>query len=159
METRRSTDARFRDSARIRLLIADDYPLLAEAIAAALGADPRIEVVGRAGDGARAVELASALRPDVVLMDLDMPVLDGIEATRRLRATVPDAAVVVLTASSAPADEQRARAAGAVDYVLKGCSARELLEVVVGAAGTADPPPPARGKNASVVLRSAACWA
>ena len=157
MDTRPSLGARLRP--RIRLLIADDYPLLAEAIAAALGADPRIEVVGRAGDGAQAVELAKTLRPDVVLMDLDMPVVDGIEATRRVRAAVPGAAVVVLTASAAPADEQRARTAGAADYVLKGCSARDLLEVVLAVAGEAAEPPPSRAAKASIVLRSAACWA
>jgi DNA-binding NarL/FixJ family response regulator len=96
----------------VRVLIADDHLLFAEALELTLAADRRVEVVGRAGDGKSAVEQAGFLRPDVILMDLDMPVVDGIQATRSVRSSVPDCCVAVLTASLLPEDALRARAAG-----------------------------------------------
>jgi two-component system, NarL family, response regulator LiaR len=115
----------------IRVLIADDHLLFAEALQLTLAADKRVEVVGHAPDGKSAVEQAGSLRPDVILMDLDMPVLDGIEATRTVRRFVPDCRVAVLTASLLPEDALRARAAGAAAYLTKGCSAGDLLEAVL----------------------------
>ena len=84
----------------VRVLIADDHALFAEALEAILAGDARIEVVGRARDGAEAVALTKRHDPDVVLMDLSMPVMDGIEATRRIRAGRDAPCVVVLTGSN-----------------------------------------------------------
>ena len=98
----------------IRVLIADDHRLFAEALEAILVVDGRIAVVAHAGDGREAVTLAAELQPDVVLMDVELPVLDGIEATRAIRAARPDACILMLTASSSRADVDRARRAGAV---------------------------------------------
>jgi DNA-binding NarL/FixJ family response regulator len=115
----------------IRVLIADDHRLFAEALEAILGADDRIAVVGRAGDGLEAVELARALKPDVILMDLSMPALDGIEATREIRSTDERVRVLVLTGSNSRADVDRSRQAGASGYVTKDRIASELVESIV----------------------------
>jgi DNA-binding NarL/FixJ family response regulator len=87
-------------SGRITVLVVDDQLVVREGLALVLGLLPGIEVVGSAGDGAEAVELAKRLRPHVVLMDLRMPRVDGVEATRRLREQVPETRVVVLTTYS-----------------------------------------------------------
>jgi DNA-binding NarL/FixJ family response regulator len=123
----------------IRILIADDHALFAEALSLTLRADPRLEVVGVALNGREAVELAKALQPDVVLMDLHMPVLDGIEATRRVSTVSPASRVVVVTASTSPEDSDRARAAGAVAYIRKWSTAAELQTAVVEAVSDARP--------------------
>jgi two-component system, NarL family, response regulator LiaR len=115
----------------VRVLIADDHLVFAEALALTLAADRRVQVVGRAADGKSAVEQAGSLHPDVILMDLDMPVVDGIQATRSVRRFLPDCRVAVLTASLLPEDALRARAAGAAAYLTKGCSSRDLLEAVL----------------------------
>jgi DNA-binding NarL/FixJ family response regulator len=125
--------------APIRVLIADDHALYSEALAAILTADERIEVVGSATDGAEAVDLAKALRPDIVLMDIHMPVLDGIEATREICRALPGMRVVVVTSSTAAEMVARARGAGAVGYLTKDCSARDLVSALVGVAGTSAP--------------------
>ena len=119
----------------IRVLIADDHRLFAEALEAILSGESTIEVVGRARNGAEAVELALELQPDVVLMDISMPVMDGIEATRRIRETRVDACVVMLTGSNAAADVDRSREAGAAGYVTKDRIASQLIEAIVEAAG------------------------
>jgi DNA-binding NarL/FixJ family response regulator len=123
----------------IRVVIADDHTLFAEALALAFRSEPRFEVVGLAGNGREAVELGTSLRPDVVLMDLHMPVMDGIEATRRLRLAAPGTRVVVVTASTSPEDGERARAAGALAYIRKWSSSDELREAVEEAAADARP--------------------
>jgi two-component system, NarL family, nitrate/nitrite response regulator NarL len=115
----------------IRVLIADDHRLFAEALEAILAMDERIAVVGRAGDGGEAVRLASELQPDVVLMDLHMPVLDGIDAVREIRARRTDACILMLTGSNARADVERAREAGAAGYVTKDRVAAELISAIV----------------------------
>jgi DNA-binding NarL/FixJ family response regulator len=121
----------------VRVLVADDQRLFVEALDAILAPERQIEVVGRAGNGAEAVELARELRPDVVLMDISMPVLDGIEATRRLREEAPQARVLMLTGSDARQDVARARKAGAAAYVTKDRIAADLVEAILeqGAAG------------------------
>jgi DNA-binding NarL/FixJ family response regulator len=121
---------------QIRVVIADDHTLFAEALALALRSDPRFDVVGLAENGREAVQLAASLQPDVVLMDLHMPVMDGIEATRRLQLASPRSRVVVVTASTSPEDGVRARAAGACAYIRKWASSEDLREAVVEA--TAD---------------------
>ena len=122
----------------IRVLIADDHRLFAETLGLTLDADPRLQVVGCARDGREAVKLALALNPDVVLMDLDMPLLDGVEATRVISASL-QARIAVLTASPLPEDSLRARQAGAAAYLTKGCSAAEVVEAVLELATPADP--------------------
>lgn len=111
----------------IRVLLADDEPLTRAGIAAVLAADPEIEIVAEAGDGRAAVELAIAHRPDVVLLDIVMPVLDGLAVAAELTRTVPTAGVLMLTTFSA--DEQIAAAldGGARGFLLKTGDPRELF--------------------------------
>jgi two-component system NarL family response regulator len=115
----------------LRVLIADDHRLFAEALEAILATDDRIEVVGQAGDGSEAVELARRLGPDLVLMDVSMPVLDGFEATREIRAEAEDVRVLMLTGSNSRADVDRSREAGASGYVTKDRIASELVTAIV----------------------------
>jgi DNA-binding NarL/FixJ family response regulator len=121
--------------ADIRVLIADDHRLFAEALEAILGGDERIEVVGHAGDGREAVRLANDLKPDVVLMDISMPVLDGIEAARQIRTTDGKTSILMLTGSNSRSDVDRARKAGAAGYVTKDRIAAELIDAIVEISG------------------------
>lgn len=116
---------------KIRVLIADDHRLFADALEAILGMDERIEVVGKAYDGEEAVGLAAAQKPDVILMDLSMPRVDGVEATRRIRSNSASPSVLMLTGSNARADVDRAREAGAAAYVTKDRIASHLVESIV----------------------------
>ena len=120
--------------APLRLLIADDNGLFAQALNALLEAEDSIIVVGHAVDGEEAARLASELKPDVVLMDLSMPRLDGFDATRRIRDESPETAVVVVTGSGDTADAERAEAAGAVGYVTKDRILGELVDAIRSAA-------------------------
>ena len=120
----------------IRVLIADEQPLFAKTLESILGYDDRVEVVGRAADGREAVELAASLSPHIVLMDINMPVMDGFEATRRIRAASPAVKVLMLTGSDSRADVVRAQKAGAVRYVPKARVGASLLDAIVAAAGT-----------------------
>jgi DNA-binding NarL/FixJ family response regulator len=115
----------------IRVLIADDHKLFAEALEAILATDYRIRVAGRARDGAEAVELTDELAPDVVLMDISMPVMDGFEATRTIRDRRPGACVLMLTGSNSLDDVHRAREVGAAGYITKDRIAAELVEAIV----------------------------
>jgi two-component system, NarL family, nitrate/nitrite response regulator NarL len=115
----------------LRVLIADDHRLFAEALEAILATDERIEVVGRASDGEQAVKLAQKLDPDIVLMDVSMPVLDGFEATREIRAASDGVHVLMLTGSNSRADVDRSREAGASGYVTKDRIASELVGAIV----------------------------
>ena len=117
----------------MRVLIADDEPLFAEALEGILSADERIEVVGRAADGSQAVELARRLEPDVVLMDLSMPVLDGFGATEQIAGAPGDVRVLVLTGSEDPADVAKARRAGATGYLTKDQIAEGLVDAILTA--------------------------
>ena len=119
----------------IRVLIVDDHRLFAEALEAILAGESTLEVVGRARNGAEAVELTLELVPDIVLMDISMPVMDGVEATRRIREARPGACVLMLTGANAAADVDRARDAGAAGYVTKDRIASQLVEAIVEAAG------------------------
>lgn len=120
---------------KVTVVIADDQRLFAEALEAILSTDARIDVVGRAFDGRSALDLAREHRPDVVLMDIAMPVMDGIESTRAIRGEVPETRVIVLTGSAATHDVARARAAGAAGYVTKDQIAGDLLRAILDAAG------------------------
>jgi DNA-binding NarL/FixJ family response regulator len=117
----------------VRVLLADDQALFREALATLLGARPEVQVVGEAGNGAEALDRAAALGPDVVLMDLHMPVLDGVAATRRLRAEQPGVRVLALTTFDDDEDVFAALRAGAVGYLLKDVSSERLVEALVAA--------------------------
>ena len=116
---------------RLRVLLADDHRLYAESLAHALALDERIEVAGRAEDGSEAIELALQLRPDVILMDVHMPRLDGIAATRRLRREAPGISVVMLSSSSAAEDVELSRQAGAAGYLIKDADAALIVREVM----------------------------
>src|ERR671937_2413019 len=118
-------------SNKIHVLIADDQPLFAETLEALLATDRRIDVVGAAQDGKEAVRLWRKLRPDVILMDISMPVMDGFEATRRIRRQREDACVLMLTGSNSRTDVDLARKAGASGYVTKDRIAAELIDAIV----------------------------
>ena len=113
----------------VRVLIADDEPLFVEMVQTMLAAEG-IEVVGSANDGLEAVEKTLALGPDVTLMDVSMPVLDGIEATQRIRKDAPRACVLVLTGSTAVAEVDRARKAGAAAFLPKDRIASDLVATI-----------------------------
>jgi len=116
------------------VLIADDHRLFAEALRAILSADDRIEVVGLAASGDDAVSQADDLHPDVVLMDISMPGLDGVQATRKILDTRPGARVLMLTGSDAQEDIEAARTAGAAGYMTKDRIAAELVVAILDVA-------------------------
>jgi len=118
----------------LRVLVADDQALFREALTTLLEVQPGIEVVGEAANGEEAVRRSRELRPDVVLMDLRMPVLDGIAATARLRAEQPDVHVLALTTFDDDDDVFAALRAGAVGYLLKDVTSTMLVEALVAAA-------------------------
>jgi DNA-binding NarL/FixJ family response regulator len=117
----------------VRVLIADDSGLFAAALQAVLEHEEGIDVVGSAADGEEAWELARSLRPDVVLMDISMPVLDGFGATERITAELEGVSVLMLTGSAADSDRARAGEVGAAGYVLKDCIADDLIVAIRGA--------------------------
>lgn len=114
----------------LRLLVVDDQPIIRRGLALMLGAEPGIEVVGQAGDGQEALDLALALAPDVVLMDLQMPRLGGVAATRQLAAELPRVRVVVLTTFDDDELVFEAIQAGAHAYLLKDAAEEDVLETV-----------------------------
>ncbi len=121
----------------VRLLLADDHPMLRDGLRRSL-TEEGFEVVGEASDGFEAIDMAGELRPQVVLMDVTMPNCDGVEATRRIRATLPDVRVVMLTMHADKDVLQRALEAGASGYLVKDCSLDEIADAVNMAAGDAD---------------------
>ena len=123
------------DRRTIRVLFVDDDRGFLEALEALFADDERFEIVGTAADGSEAVARAVDLRPDVVTMDLEMPRMDGVEATRRIRAELPDTRVVVVSSSAYATRAEMAREAGASAYVTKSAVADELLPTVVAVAG------------------------
>jgi DNA-binding NarL/FixJ family response regulator len=120
--------------APVRVLLVDDQALFREALATLLEVRPEIEVVGEAANGAEAIDKVAILRPDVVLMDLHMPVLDGIAAARRLRVEQPDTRVLALTTFDDDEDVFAALRAGAVGYLLKDVTGDRLVEALLAAA-------------------------
>jgi DNA-binding NarL/FixJ family response regulator len=121
-------------TAPVRVLLVDDQALFREALATLLEVRPEIHVVGEAGNGDAALGQAAALSPDVVLMDLHMPVLDGIAATRRLRVEQPGIRVLALTTFDDDEDVFAALRAGAVGYLLKDVTGDRLVEALLAAA-------------------------
>jgi DNA-binding NarL/FixJ family response regulator len=117
----------------LRVLIADDHRLFAEALRAILGGDRRIVVIGLAASGDEAVAKARELEPDVVLMDISMPGLNGFDATREIRAAQKNVQVVMVTGSDSRQDVDAARTAGAAGYVTKDRIAAELIGAIIDA--------------------------
>jgi DNA-binding NarL/FixJ family response regulator len=118
----------------IRILLVDDQALFRESLALLLDAQPDLHVVGEAANGEAALAQVAALRPQVVLMDLRMPILDGVAATRRLRAEHPDVQVIALTTFDDDADVFAALRAGAIGYLLKDVAGATLFDAVRAAA-------------------------
>jgi DNA-binding NarL/FixJ family response regulator len=123
----------------IRVLLCDDHTVVLVGLERLVSTFDGIEVVGTAANGLLAVEAAAALRPDVILMDLQMPIMDGIEATRRITATLPTGQVVVLTSFSDRARIKGALAAGAIGYQLKDATPNEI-EAAIRAAARGEAP-------------------
>jgi len=120
----------------IRVLIVDDLPQVRQGLSivlqlAAKRARSKIEIIGEAQNGSEAVQLARALHPDVILMDLEMPVLDGYEATRLIKAEQPAPRVIILSIHATPQEQQRARDAGADGFIAKGASYDVLLHAIL----------------------------
>lgn len=125
MEIRRKCRAR-----GIRVLLVDDEPMVRRGLRMRLGLEPDVEVVGEARDGAEALARAKTLRPDAVLMDVRMPVMDGVEATAALRRALPGCVVVVLSLYDDAAIRARARSVGAAAFVPKHRAEETLLAAV-----------------------------
>jgi two-component system, NarL family, response regulator len=115
---------------RITILTADDHPLIRDGLAAVLRAESGLQVVAEAANGEEAIEAYERLRPDIVLMDLRMPVMDGLAATRAILADDPNARIIVLTTYDGDEDIHRALAAGARGYLLKDMMRTDLLNVI-----------------------------
>jgi two-component system response regulator DesR len=125
------------DRETVRVLVVDDHALFAEALMLTLGIDRRIEVVGFASSGVEAVSFAEALRPDVVLMDVHMPSMDGIEATRRVRNVSPGSRVFIVTAARMREIAAQALAAGAERCLTKDTPALKLIDAILDIPHTA----------------------
>jgi two-component system, NarL family, response regulator LiaR len=115
---------------KIRVFIVDDHPMVRTGLAAAIGAQSDLEIVGEAEDGREALALIPVLQPDVVLMDISMPRLDGISAMSQLRPTMPSTRFLMLTSSGEPVEVRRAMTAGASGYLLKNASAADLAQMI-----------------------------
>jgi len=118
----------------IRVLTADDHAVVRTGLATMIATEPELELVGQASNGREAAEMYATLRPDVVLMDLRMPELDGVAATRAIRLDDPHARIVVLTMYDGDVDIHRALTAGAVGYLLKDSSPEGLIAALRSAA-------------------------
>lgn len=118
----------------IRLLLVDDQPQVRRGLVMRLGLEPDVEVVGEAGDAESALELAGRLRPDVVIMDVELPGMDGIDATRSLRTSLPRTAIVMLSLHDDHDTVARAKAAGAAAFVAKHRMEGPLLAAIRDAA-------------------------
>ena len=115
---------------RIRVLTVDDHPMIRDGIAAAVGAQPDMQIVGEAGNGREAVEQYRVLRPDVTLLDLNMPDVNGVDAINAIRTEFPNARIVVLTTYTGDVLALRALKAGALGYLLKSSLRKELLGAI-----------------------------
>jgi DNA-binding NarL/FixJ family response regulator len=118
-----------------RLLIVDDHDLIRESTQLMLEGEPDLEVVGEAVNGRHAMELCRQLRPDLVLMDVRMPEMDGLTATREIKKEMPAISVLVVSAYESEDYRREAASAGATDYILKDAERRQLLEAVRAALG------------------------
>jgi two-component system NarL family response regulator len=143
------------EDVRIRVLTADDHPVVRAGIVAMLAHEPDIDVVAQASNGAEAIALFEAERPDVVLMDLQMPKVDGVSAIRAIRAIDPSARVIALTTYDGDADIHRALSAGACAYLIKDAMMDQLTAAIrSAAAGKRLIPPSVAGKLAEFTPRA-----
>jgi two-component system nitrate/nitrite response regulator NarL len=115
---------------KVRILIADDYPSIRAAVRSILSEDPRFEVCGEADDGAKAIEQAAKLKPDAVVLNVTMPVLNGFEAAREIRATLPDTAIIILSANADHQYIEEARKIGVRAYIAKTKAAEALVKAI-----------------------------
>lgn len=139
----------------IRVLAVDDHPVVRAGIAAMLEYEPDIEIVGEAGNGAEAIKQFESTRPDVVLMDLQMPRMNGLSAIRAIRELDGDARIVALTTFDGDADIYRALSAGAIAYLLKDTMADQLVGAIrAAAAGKRFIPPNVAGRLAEFTPRA-----
>ena len=115
---------------KTKILIADDHPLLCEALCQTLSREPDMEVVGKAGNGEEAVNMASKLKPDIIIMDIIMPKFDGIEASKRIKSSEPNIAILILTAYDDDSYVLGLLEAGAAGYLLKSARGQDLIEAV-----------------------------
>jgi len=117
-------------SPRIRVLVVDDHPMVRRGLATFLKVFSDLEMAGEAADGKAAIELAQKLKPDVILMDVNMPRVNGIEATRIIHGQYPHIRIIGLSMYEDPERAQAMRDAGAADYQTKGCAAAELVAAI-----------------------------
>lgn len=136
----------------MRVLVADDHPMYRAGLVLLFDSDPRTRCVGQAGTGAEAVELALQLRPDVVVMDLHLPDLDGVAATRRILGEVPDLGVLMLTMSDDDQAVMAALNAGARGYLLKEAGAGEIISAVLSVGSGASVFGPATAARITALL-------
>jgi DNA-binding NarL/FixJ family response regulator len=120
---------------RVRILLVDDAAQVRHELAQLLELSGMVQIVGQAGDGLEAVRLAAELSPDVIVMDLEMPVLDGLEATRQIKTLEPAPRVIILSVHAGPAQEERSREAGADGFIVKGASYQILLYAILSKDG------------------------
>ena len=132
---------------RARLLIVDDHSLLREGLVSLINAQPDMAVVGQAEDGLEALTLARNLRPDLIVMDINMPISDGLEATHLIRAEIPDTAILILTVEEDDANLFEAIKDGAIGYVTKNITADGLLAGLRGALAVEAVLPPKLAKR------------
>ena len=134
-----------RTSRRVRILLVEDMPQVLHDLRQLLELTGRFEIVGEAGDGVEAVQLAGELSPEAVILDLEMPRLDGYEAARLIKELQPALRVIILSAHAGPEEQQRARAAGADGFVMKGDRYEVLVNVILGGEYPPDPDTPEKG--------------
>jgi DNA-binding NarL/FixJ family response regulator len=125
-----------RERAAVRILIAEDHKMVRDALAALIEKEPGLEVVGLAANGLEAVHLAHEAKPDVILMDINMPRMDGIEATRHITAELPEIKVIGLSVQAEPQIASEMLAAGASSFVPKSSSPEELTKAIRTAVGS-----------------------
>jgi DNA-binding NarL/FixJ family response regulator len=120
---------------RVRIVIADDHKLMRDGLRGFFEKEPGFQIVGEAANGLEAVHVSNEAKPDVVIMDINMPVMDGIEVTRQIKRALPDVKVIGFAAHAENAVASRVFDAGASSFVLKGSSSEELVEAIRTAVG------------------------